>query len=145
MARITNSKVFLLVLLLSSTFVFSAQADLSSNFTSCVQQNETSGMTPTQAAANHNQYGYTGQYQRGVNYVGGYLCSNYASIPNMPKQQDWSQCDFKGTLAKSMGITSYAAFTTGPKAVAAQNYILQQVSQQTWNQIVSRGDSSYLG
>lgn len=147
MVRILNFKTIFATLLFSFAFISPVKADFSNNFASCIAKNETGGVDLTKAAANPGKTGYTGIYQMGIAYVGGYLCSNQASIPKMTSTtpQDWSKCDFKGTLSKSMGITSYAAFTTGPNAVAAQQYIFQKNSQSTWNEIVNKGYASYLG
>lgn len=108
------------------------------NFMRCIAHNETRGITdPKVAAAKTNDSKYTGIYQMGVNYVGGYLCSNWADLKGMDAYQDWSKCDFKGTLSKNakFNIKSYADFTTGPNAVAAQNYIMTRNSEATWRTI----------
>lgn len=98
-----------------------------SNYMTCIQQQEGKSTNTV------NNQGYTGLYQfSAYDAAANGLCSNYKSIstamPAGQATQTWaafnSTCDFKGSVAKQYGITSYASWTTGPNATAAQNAVM---------------------
>ena len=129
---------------ISLGFVSMAHA-LDANFSKCLQAREGAGGD----TAKKNPWGYTGLYQMGVNYAAGSLCSNAGSLKNMPEYQDWDYfnktCNFQGAIAKKYGITSYADFTTGPKAAEIQNAMLEIGNNNNWNTIKAKGLDIYEG